>query len=373
MRTNCVMGIIFPNVHDDLLYEMTAQRSMGSVPFGGRYRLIDFSLSNLVNAGISRVGVIVKSNYQSLMDHLSSGKPWDLDRKKGGLVVLPPYGNSEARVYTGHIDALQGAMNFLKSSTEQYVVMCDANVVSNFDMEAMINSHIETGADVTIAYKRGKLPKNHRDIMSFQFDENSRVTEILLSNKIEKDCDFSLDITIIERNMLIHLIEEASDRNQTNMVRDIFQPNVKNLKIYGWEVKDFAAVMDSTESYVNTTEVLLKDSNARSQLFTQQRPVLTKTRDDMPTKYGLSCDVSDSIIADGCIIEGTVKSSVLFRGVRVAEGAVVENCIVMQDSVIGKNAHIKHVTTDKNVIINEGTSMSGAPSYPVFIKKGTNV
>jgi len=373
MRTNYVMGIIFPNVHDDLLPEMTANRSMGSIPFYGRYRLIDFSLSNLVNAGISKVGVIAKSNYQSLMDHLSSGKPWDLDRKKGGLYILPPYGRSETKVYTGHIDALQGAMSFIKDSTEQYVVMCGANVVSNFDMEAMIDSHIKTGADVTIAYKRGKLPKNHRDIMSFQFDENSRVTEILLSNKIEKDCDFSLDVTIIERNMLIHLIEEASDRNQTNLARDIFQPNVNNLKIFGWEVDDFAAVMDSTESYVNVTEELLNNPIARKQLFTSERPVFTKTRDDMPTKYGLACDVTDSIVADGCIIDGTVKSSVLFRGVHVAEGAVIENCILMQDCLIGKNVHIKHVTTDKNVIINEGTSMSGAPSYPVFIKKGANV
>ncbi len=372
MLSNQAMGIVFSNVHDDLLRELTEVRSMGSVPFGGRYRLIDFSLSNLVNAGITKVGIITRANYQSLMDHLGNGKPWDLDRRKGGLHILPPYGNVDAGMYTGHVDALAGVMNFLERSSEEYVVLCDSDVVCNIDLTPMMEAHIEKQADVTVAYKRGRLPKNHRDIMSFSFGEGGRVKDIELSGKIEGDCDFSLDFMIIQRETLIRLVKEATARNYTSLGRDIFQSRVDTLRIFGWEVDGYAAVMDCISTYVKSSMQLLSPE-VRSQLFTRERPVYTKTRDDMPTKYGLGSYVKNSIIADGCSIEGRVENCILFRGVKVHKDAVLRNCIIMQDSVIGEKAELSYVTADKNVRVTEGRVLTGAESYPIFIRKGTSV
>lgn len=372
MLSNQAMGIIFSNSHDDLIRELTEIRSMGSIPFGGRYRLIDFPLSNLVNAGISKVGIITRSNYQSLMDHLGNGKPWDLDRKKGGLYILPPYGNVDSGVYVGPVDALAGIMNFLERSSETYVVICDSDVVCNIDLTPMMEAHIEKHADVTIAYKHGLLPKNHRDIMSFAFNDSGRVKDIELSQKIDGACDFSLDIMIIERELLIRLVKEATARNQTSLGRDIFQHRVDDLRIFGWRVDDYAAVMDCIATYVQCSMDLL-DPDVRAQLFTRERPIYTKTRDDMPTKYGLGSLVKNSVIADGCFIEGTVENCVLFRGVHVQKGAELRNCIIMQDSVIGEDARISYVTTDKDVQVTAGRVLTGAASYPIFIRKRTTV
>lgn len=372
MRTNDVLGIIFANVHDDMVNELTHNRSMASIPIGGRYRMIDFPLSNMVNAGISTVGVITNNNYHSLMDHLGAGKPWDLDRKAGGLFILPPYNNEKAGRFSGHIDSLGGVLNFINHSNEKYVVMCDSDVIGNFDLEKIIESHKEKGADVTVAYKHGPLPKSHRDIMSFRFDQDGRADEIRLSDNIGVTCPFSLDVFVIDRNLLINLVHSALETNATSLSREVFMPLVKKLKIYGYEIKETAWVIDSTESFVKANFKLL-ECETRREIFTAERPIYTKTRDDVPTRYGLNAVAHNSLIADGCVIEGTVKNCILFRGVKVASGAVLENCIIMQDSVIGKNARLSFVTTDKNVEVSEDRVLCGAPTHSVFIKKSAKV
>lgn len=372
MIKNNVLGILFPNAHDNLMSEMTELRSMGSVPFCGRYRVIDFALSNLVNAGIGKVGIVTKSHYQSLMDHIGSGKPWDLDRKSGGLFFLSPYSNSNATFFTGHIDGLYGAMSFLKQSTEDYAVLCDSDVVTNFDLNDMIEKHIASGADITIAYKKGKMPKNHSDIMMFGL-EGDRITEITFPEDEPKCCNFSLDITILSRNKLIELVKYGHERNLTSLSRGVFQSRCKELDMRGYEVKDYAAVIDCAESYASITNEILSDPAIRGELFDRSRPVFTKTRDDMPTKYGLKSDVKNCIIADGCLIEGTVKNSVLFRGVKIGAGAIVENCIVMQDSEVGDGAEIQYVTLDKEVRVGAGKTLKGTEVYPIYIRKNAEV
>lgn len=371
MRKNNVLGLVFPNVHDELMAEMTEKRSMGSVPFCGRYRLIDFTLSNLVNAGVSKVGVVTKANYQSLMDHIGTGKAWDLDRKSGGLYFLPPYSNNEAKVYVGHIDGLFGAMNFLKHSKEEYVVLCDADVISNFDLSSMIEKHIASGADVTIAYKKGKMPVNHHDVMAFELD-GDKITDITLPSNA-KECLYSLDITIISKQKLIEIVNYGYEHNFTSLARDFFQPGLKKLDMRGFEVDSYAAVMDGPESYVRITREVLESPEIRREIFCKERPVFTKTRDDMPTIYGLDSVVKNSIIADGCVIEGTVRNSVLFRGAKIGPGAVVENSIVMQDAIIGEGAEIQYVTLDKKVTVGSYKTLKGTEIYPIYVRKNSEV
>ncbi len=369
MRPSDVMGIVFPNTHDQYMGDMTTRRAIGSMPFCGRFRLIDFSLSNLVNAGITKVGVITKKNYQSLVDHLGSGRSWDLARKTGGLHLLSPYSTTTARIYEGKIDALAGSINYLKSASEKYVVLCDANLVSNIDIEDVVDAHIESGADFTVCYKNGVLPRNDQDIMAFKWDQNGFATEVTLPYE-QKECDFSLDIMVVERQLLIDLVNEAYALGKRTFASGIIQPRVGQLKIYGYKVEDFTAVIDGKDSFYEANMHLIKDPDARRSLFCGDRPVYTKIRDDMPTKYGLSSKVSDCLIADGCVIEGEVQNCVLFRGVKIGKGTKLKNCIVMQDTVIGENCDIHYAIFDKNVTVSRGCTLCGAENHPIYIAKG---
>ena len=372
MRKTNVMGIVFPNAHDELMAEMTEFRSMGSIPFCSRYRIIDFALSNLVNAGISKVGVITKNNYQSLMDHIGNGKAWDLSRKSSGLYFLPPYSNNEAKIYKGHVDGLFGAMSFLKNSTEKYVVMCDADVITNINLNDMIERHVESGADITIAYKKGIMPLNHRDVMSFTLDDD-KITDITFAASDSEDCSVSLDITVMSRKLLIDIVNMGYNHNFTSLARDIYHKGLGKLDMRGYEVTEYAVVMDSPETYAKVTNEVINSPEIRQQLFNKNRPIFTKTRDDMPTIYGLDSYVNNCLIADGCVIEGTVKNSVLFRGVKIGKGAVVENAIIMQDSVIEDNADIQYVTIDKNVTVGVGKTLRGTTVYPIYVRKNATV
>ena len=372
MSTNNLLGIIFANVHDDLIPELTEKRSMASIPFGGRYRLIDFSLSNLVNAGVTKVGILTRANYQSLMDHLGSGKPWDLDRKNGGMFILPPYSTNATGVYRGHVDALAGTMTFLKRSIGEYVIMCDADVVSNIDVADMLEKHIEKGADVSIAYKYGDLPKNHKDTMILEVDKENIVTGIEVSKTMDTKVNFSLDVCIMKRQKLIELVEEADRNRLTSFAREVFKPKLASLKMFAYKVDGFAEVIDSYENYVNISNKLLEKSS-REQVFNRERPIYTKIKDDMPTRYGIGSVIQNSFIADGCVIEGTVKNSILFRGVKVGKNAVVENCIVMQGGVIGENCKVKNVTMDKGANITDGVKISGTDSKYVFVPKDRTI
>lgn len=371
MRANEVMSIIFSNVHDEMMMELTEKRSMGSVPFGGRYRAIDFPLSNLVNAGIRRVGIITKANYHSLMDHLGAGKAWDLDRKKGGLFIIPPYSIGNG-VYAGKVDALMGIITFLKSCSEKYVVLYDSDVICNIDIEPLVDAHIKTGADVTVAYKHGPLPKNPRDLMYFEINSRRRITDICFSSEAGKLCNFSLDIMVIDRQKLIELIEFASIHNYTDLSVEVFQHHLDNLNMYAYRVEEYVVVMDGIQSYYEANMALLK-KDVRDQIFTRDRSIYTKTRDDMPAKYGLGATATNSIIADGSIIEGKVENCIIFRGVVVGKNAVVKNCILMQDTVVSEGAALNYIITDKNVTISKGRCLTGSENYPMVIRKGTTV
>ena len=242
MRTNNVLGLIYSNAYDDALPELTALRTMGSVPFGGRYRLIDFVLSNMVNCGITKIGVATKANYQSLMDHIGSGKPWDLARKHGGLYLLPPFSLKAAGGVDNRIEVLQGSMDFLFHSTQEYVILSDCNVVCNIDLGAMLERHIASGADITAAYKRGVKPALS-ELMSFALDGDERVREISVGDPTGGEENYSLNIFLLRKALLERLIQEAAALHFDNFERDIFHRNVENLKICGFEDSDKPVIM----------------------------------------------------------------------------------------------------------------------------------
>ena len=371
MRGTNVVGIIFSNMHDDSIPQLTSVRTIGSVPFGGRYRMIDFPLSNMVNSNINKVGVITKSNYQSLMDHLGSGKSWDLSRKKEGLYILPPFGRGNG-VYNERIDALAGISTFLRHCTEEYVVLSDCNIVCNINFADVLNAHVQKNADITVVYQNGIMPADLTEKVSFEFGRGKKISAVVNGIAPAEKCNWSMGIYVMKREFLMRTVEDAVARNRTDWVRDVLQTGVDQYKIYGFKHDGYVGAMSSMQSYFSTTMDLMKAS-VRKDLFCPERPIYTKVRDEMPARYGLTSSVKNSLIADGCLIEGEVENCVLFRGVKIGKGAKVSNSIIMQNTEIGDNSVLNYVIADKDVIIRNGRSFMGCESYPVYIGKGNIV
>ena len=369
MRASAVSGIIFANARDEAINKMTNLRSMASLPFGGRYRLIDFCLSNLVNAGITDVGVITKANYRSLMDHIGSGAFWDLDRKRGGIRLLPPFNISGARRYHGYIEALYGAKGFLTRSNSDYVVLCDGCVAANVDIGAAVDFHVTKGADITVVYRTGTAVSKVKNMMTMTLDNDDRLVSVNFPGSISEDELSSLGILIFGRELLIELVDNAFENGGRNIDVDIIADRINDLKICGFKHNGFSAVMTDMKTYTKANMSLLR-SDVRSDLFNPERRIMTKNRDDMPTRYGTRSQVKNSFIADGCVIDGKVCGSILSRGVIVKKGAVVENSIIMQDCVIGENAVISEVICDKSVFVGNNTILKGTPESALYIEKG---
>ncbi len=366
MRRSAVSAIIFSNSNDRTLKELTENRSMASLPFGGRYRLIDFALSNLVNAGISNIGIITKENYRSLMDHIGSGVYWDLDRKNGGIHVLPPY--NKGRTNKGYFEALMRAKDFITRSNCDYVVTCESGIVANIDITALVNQHLESNADITIVYRKASCADKYENTMMLKLDENKKIKELVPANSSAESGNYTLGVAVFSKSALVNIISSDENITAKDFYLDILPKYIDNVNLFGFEHDGFVSVMDCGKSFFNANMELLK-KEVRDDLFNKERPIYTKTRDDMPTRYGIYADVSNSFIADGCIIDGTVKNSVLFRGVRVKKGAVVENSILMQGVEVFENAKLKYVISDKNAVISANSPISGSDRKAFILKK----
>ena len=370
MRTSLVSGIIFANAEDSMLKKLTSNRSMASVPFGARFRIVDFALSNLVNAGVTSVGIITRENYRSLMDHVGNGVAWDLDRKNGGLYILPPYLTRGVRKYGNTVDALYNAMDYLNRCGSEYIIVCDSYALANIDISAAVKAHIEKEADFTVVYHKGPLHDASREKMVLTLSDDGRITEMAQSQV--EEAAYSMGVSIIKRDLFIKIIKEAYDEEIKNYEKDVLPKSLSALKVYGFEHEGFVAVLDNTHTYYQASMALL-DKDVRKDLFNKERPILTKTRDDMPTRYGIESEVKNSLIGDGCEIYGTVKNSILFRGVKVGKGAVVKNSILFQDTIIGENGSVNYTLCDKNVVIRDNVTISGHTTLPLYVDKGKMV
>ncbi len=368
-----VLGLVFANMHDMTVGDLTKNRTMGSVLFGGRYRLIDFPLSNMVNSGINSVGVITKDNYQSLLDHLGSAREWDLARKKGGLYILPPFGNAGALLYTGRIEALYGAMSFIKHSMCEYVIMSDCDVVTNIDYKPIVEAHVESGADITVVAHTGQYTNEDIKVSTvLNKNEDGKVTSVLIRPDMSGSCTTSLNVFVMKKDFLVELVSDLIARGQVSFETDVLQAKCGELNIMAYEYSNYFSKITSVNSYYKANMELLDPKNA-AQVYLPKRPIYTKVSDNAPAKYDLDCNVKNSLIADGCIIEGEVENSVIFRGVKVGKNTKVKNCILMQSTTVGDNAECNYLITDKNVTIGDGRILTSSPEYPMYVGKGASV
>lgn len=368
-------GLIYAGGNSQQMKDLTFSRSVAALPIGSRYRVIDFILSTMVNSGINSVGVITEKNYHSLMDHLGSGKEWDLHRKREGLFVLPPFMTKDSTgMFLGTVGLLRSSLGYVRRAPKDYCILCTARNIMRPDLSALMEAHVALGADITIMYHRGAPETCAEPTQDLRLimDDTGRVTQLELDPyRAHSDCR-CLDIMVMKKDLLKYLVEEAYARGEYDFKRDVLLKCCNTLKIMGFEHKGFWARLDNAEHYFEGNMALLRPE-VRKELFDPDFPISTKVKDEAPARYGDFGSVRNSLLADGCVIDGEVENCVLFRGVRVEKGCVIKNSIVMQGCTIGENATLDHVILDKGVLITAGRTLTGYDNFPIIIRKNMTI
>ena len=365
-----VTGIIFAN--DGTVSALTEKRTMASLPFGGRYRQVDFALSNLTCAGIRRVGIITRHSYQSLMNHVGSGEEWGLEMEEGGLEYLTPFSSSRTSDYRGKLESLYAAMSFLEYGEEdELLVMVDSAILSNIDLTKVIRSHINSGKDITVVTKAGFANGSRVVDLAMKRDENGQILDLAVDYAAPADYEVSMDIFVLSRKWLVEQVKEHIAHNlyhmDRNLVLGLWQKQELTINVYPFQ--GVAMFNESVEEYF-ANSLAIVDQKIRDDLFGGNHPIYTKVRDRVPSYYGEACAIENCSVADGCMLEGKAKNSVLFRQVTLAPGAQVENCVIMNDAVIGEGAELNYVILDKDVVVRPGAKLCGTAKNPVIIRRG---
>lgn len=372
------LGIIIGFDSNNDLRELSEHRPVASVPFGGRYRVIDFMMSNLVNSGCYQVAVLMRDKYQSLLDHLGSGKDWDLSRKRGGMFLLPPNAfapKSSPLVtenYRTSLEALGSISDMLNKNKSEHVLICSADIVANIPLDEVMKEHKKSEADVTIVCT--KNPEGGAFDMFLDLSPRHEVEDIRNGDNMGGKCKYkSMGIYIMKRKYLQSLLSDCVTHNLRSFERDAMQHVFKRGdKVHGYVFDKYSAKIENVKGYFSASMDML-DKDIRDQVFLKNRPILTKIYDEAPTYYGEDAEVSDSLIADGSRIEGTVENSIIFRGCTIAKDAIVKDSIVLPNSSIGEGVELSYVVTDKGVTVRENRKMMGSATYPVAIAKNATV
>lgn len=367
---NNIIGIINNTKEDNQLKDITKNRSIAAVPFGGRYRLIDFVLSNMVNSGIENVGILVQSNYRSLLTYIRSPREWDLDRKKDGLFMLPPDNTKNPfPIARGDLEILHNNLGYIDNSKQEYVIISGVNIICNINYLEAVKYHEENGNDITVIYKEVEDDKGEFfDCSTIDTDEYGRVIDMQVGNSKKRFTKVCLEMFILKKSLLLDITNRCISRGRYDFIKDGVIKNIKRLNIFSYPFAGYIAHINSVSSYYKHNMELL-DSNIREELFANSNPIYAKARDQAPARYLKDSCVRNSLISNGCIIEGRVEGSILFRSVKIKKGAVIKNCIVMTDCVVEENAVLENVIMDKNVRITTGKHIRGSIDYPVIIEK----
>ncbi len=365
-------GIIFSYEQRNNLRELGEIRSPSSIPFGCRFRSVDFSLSNLVNAGATDVGIVLHGQYQSLLDHLGSGKDWDLSRKRGGLRLLPPFNyqkNWGVMPFRGKIEALANVRSYLDTIRQDYVAMMEGDLVANLPLADIFESHLKSGADITVVCGNDSFATE--DGTYFEKNAEGRITQVFY--KLNNPRGFrSLEVYIVSTKLLKELVDDCHAKDQFSWRRDVLLAKKESLYLNSYIWSGFAAQIRSVQEYYDRSMQLL-NPDIRKELFTPARPIRAKGTDKAPSYVGADGRCINSLMADGCTIEGVVENSILSTGVVVELGAVVRNCMLFEGTVVRRNAQLSHIITDKHVEILPDRTLMGHATYPIVLAKGSRV
>ena len=366
MAANKILGLIFANSNEKHLPELTAYRTTGSIPFGGKYRMVDFPLSNMSNSGINNIGIVAKSNFMSLMDHVGSGSAWDLARRRSGLSILPPYGEHS---FATLVETLFNLHGYIEHGDEDYVLIAPSDCVHNMDYRKLLSFAEKNRSDITFVYNKRVVKEITDDFRCIlEVDDSGKVTKIMASPVDDSECNLDIGIMLIKKNVLMAMIRQAMSESKYSFVRDVLQKSLDRHRVYAFEFDGYCEIIGSVKEYYDANMKIM-DRDTRYKLFDNRRPIYTKVRDDAPSRYGLNCSVKSSLIAQGCVINGTVENSIISKGVYIGHDAVIKNCIIMQDSIIGDKAELVNLVIDKDVNVSRASKLQGTQNYPMYIAK----
>lgn len=376
MRNECMGLINLDDRKNSNINQITYARPIASTPVGGRYRIIDFALSNMVNSGFTNVGIFAREKYRSLTDHVGSGKDWDLSRKKGGLFVFSPENTKNKNIYSnkkGDIYNIFVNIDYIERSEEEYILIAPSYMVCNIDYENVINYHKKSGNDITIVYKQiDNANEDFEGNSTLHIDENGKVINVGSNIGAFNNANISMETYIMKRQDLIDNIYTLVSRGNCSYLQDFISEAVNRLNVGAYEHAGYLKCVNSVKSYFELNKELLNYDIANELLYSS-RKIFTKEKNQSPTIYTENANVENSFVATGCIIEGTVKNSILFRKVHVKEGAIIENAVIMQNCTIDKDVELNNVIFDKNVSIGEGKILTGDENYPVIIEKNASI
>ncbi len=365
-----VVGIINDTDIKQKLKDLTRARSTAAVPFGGRYRIIDFVLSNMANSGIKNIGILTQSNNRSLLDHVDSGKEWDLLSKRDGLFILPPiFRYDQFTGNLGDVDHYYNHMDYLNRSRQEYILISNSNIIYNMDYREIETFYHKKRADVVMVYKNvSETYKTNHRVLSLLLDNNERVRDMADARDKALSPAAALEIAFMKKNLFMQLIDDCIARGYRDFTKDGLIKNLDRCKIFAYEHKGHAAKIDSIKTYFRHSMDLLKPEVWKD-VFLSHGNISTKVKDEPPAKYQESAQVSNSLMANGCQIAGTVENSLLSRGVVIHAGAVVRNSIVMQKGQIHEGAVVENAILDKDVVITSGKQIIGDAEYPMVVEK----
>ena len=367
---NNVIGVIFADSHYTNINELTKVRPLAALPISGRYRIVDFVLSNMVNSGMINVAVVTQNNYHSLMGHLGSGKHWNLARKRYGLTLFPPFSNLSSTGSDSRIDILYGVLDFLKRSKQEYVLLAESHVVANRRFNELFEQHKHSNADITVVCKTIEENEASDPLETYIYtDENGNVTSVEQGENLANANSKYFGYVLINKQVLISIIERSKVRGKKGYLTNLIVRNIGALNIKTYNFDGYGKMVKSVDDYYNISmDILTKE--VRDELFNKHHPIYTKDKDSTPTRYLSNAKINNSLIADGCVIDGTVVNSIVARGVRVKKDCVIENSIIMQQSDIGEGVHLRNVIADKKVIVRDNKELVGTEQFPIVVGKG---
>lgn len=361
-----MMGIINLDPEQDLLEELTYFRCSAAVPFAGKYRIIDFILSNMVNSKITEVGIFARKKYRSLLDHLGKGKAWDLDRTRGGLFILPPDWNDPTDISRGELQHYHNNLDIFERSLADYIVVSGSRHICLIDFRDVLKHHQEHGHDITVVYTKDYFKQECNLTCSrLTFDENGRVIDVHNDTNNE---NVYMEMFLLKKDLLLDIVAHCIAHGIENVFFGGIKPRLNDFYVGSYEYQGNHAVINSVKSYYEHSMNLLNQETFKA-LFHSKHLIYSKSKDESPVKYLGCSDVTNSLIANGCIIEGTVKNSILFRGVRVRKGSKVINSIILPKCDIGEGVTLENVILDKDVKITDGKTIIGAYEKPFVVAK----
>lgn len=353
------IGIILAGGNNKMMKELSNKRAIAAMPMAGSYRSVDFALSNMSNSHIKKVAVMTQYNARSLNEHLSSSKWWDFGRKQGGLFVLTPTMSADNGFwYRGTADCLYQNLDYLKSSHEPYVVIASGDGIYKLDYNKVLEYHIEKKADITVVVKKLDKGEDASRFGVVSLDDDGRITSFEEKPIATNYNTVSTGVYVIRRRQLIELIEKAAAEDRYDFVQDILvrYKNVK--KIYGYKLDSYWSNIATVESYYKTNMDFLK-KDVRDYFFKEYPDVYTKVDDFPPAKYNFGAEVKNSLVASGCIVNGKIENSVVFKKAYIGNNCTIKNSIILNDVYIGDNSHIENCIVESHNTIRANSNFVG--------------